>query len=193
MAELTEKLDGSGAVKATMLQAHLEWAEEQAPGAVDRVRGEADEECRRLLSARLLATQWIPFRCLVRIDRALAGAVGGPLPEILRQMGRHSAAINLGGVYRVFVKDQPHQFFTQMTLLHSRFQSFGQPVYERTGERSGRLRIEGCEEYSPVYCASALGYYEGALEMMSVEGPVGARETTCQCAGDAVCRYELSW
>jgi hypothetical protein len=80
-----------------------------------------------------------------------------------------------------------------MTLLHGRFQSFGRPVYERTGERSGTIRIEGCDQYSPVYCASALGYYEGALRMMHVPGPVRAEESSCQCAGDAVCRYTLAW
>ena len=189
----TEKLDGSGTVKATMLEAHLDWAEQQVEGAAEKLRQRVDGEARGLLSGSLLATAWIPLRDLVAVDRAIAELVGGSLLEVCRSMGRHSAEVNLGGVYKIFVKDEPHRFFRRMTVLHERFQSFGSPVYEELGDRAGRLRLEGCEEYSPVYCASALGYYETALRMMKVPGPIAVAETSCQCAGDPVCQYELSW
>ena len=193
MAQLTEQLDGPGAVKATMLQAHLDWAEAEVPGATGKLEARLSEESRLFLDGGLLATQWVPFYCFVEIDRAIAELVGGPEREVWRRMGVHSASVNLGGVYKAFVKEEPHRFFNRMTLLHSRFQSFGRPVYEETGERSGRIRLEECEQYSPVYCASALGYYEGALRMMKVPGPVKADEALCQCAGDPPCVYELAW
>ena len=176
-----------------MLQAHLDWGEAERPGVTGKLLVRVGEDCRLFLDGGLLATQWIPFYCFVEIDRAIAELVGGDENEVWRRMGRHSASVNLGGVYKVFVKREPHRFFERMTILHGRFQSFGRPVYEETGERSGRIRIEECEQYSPVYCASALGYYEGALEMMRVPGPVRAREALCQCAGEAVCLYELGW
>jgi hypothetical protein len=44
-----------------------------------------------------------------------------------------------------------------------------------------------------VYCESGRGYYEEALRMMRAPGPVKAVETSCQCAGDPACVYELSW
>ena len=55
------------------------------------------------------------------------------------------------------------------------------------------MRHEGYEEYSPVYCASALGYFEGALRLMKVPGPVHVFEVSCQCAGDPACVFDLSW
>jgi len=187
-----EKLDGNGKLKATMLKAHLDWAKSQTDDAVARIEAELDEESRAFVGA--LATDWIPFRNAVRIDRAIAQIVGNEAPDdVFRQMGRHSAEVNLGGVYRFFVREEPHRFFTQMTVLHSRFQSFGDPAYERTGDHSGRIRIDGCDEYSKAYCWSALGYYEGALEMMKVPGPIHATEVSCQCQGDPVCVFELEW
>ncbi len=190
---MNEQLDGPGAVKATMLQAHLGWAEKQRPGAAGELRERLGAEFGRYLAGALLATEWVPFRAFVEIDRAIAALVGGDEREVWRRLGHHSAEVNLGGVYKAFVKAEPHRFFNRMTLLHGRFQSFGRPVYEETGERSGTIRIEECGQYSPVYCASALGYYEGALEMMKVPGPLRAAETSCQCAGDAVCLYQLAW
>jgi predicted hydrocarbon binding protein len=80
-----------------------------------------------------------------------------------------------------------------MSFLHRRFMNFGRSTYEQTGERSGRVRLEEYEEYSPVICASGRGYYEGALKTMKVPGPIRVEERTCQCAGDPACVYELAW
>lgn len=190
---MREKLDGKGRLKATMLKAHLAWAEQETDQVAGKLEAKLDDEASAFLKVAMLATEWIPFRSAMQIDRAIAEIVGGPLDDVLRQMGRHSAAVNLGGVYKIFVKEEPHRFFTRMTTLHRRFQSFGEPAYEQTGEHCGRIRIEDCEEYSKTYCWSALGYYEGALEMMKVPGPVTAAEVSCQCQGDPNCVFELAW
>lgn len=176
-----------------MLKAHRAWAEEHTEDVLSRLGDLLGETDRKHLDMALLATEWIPFGAFVRIDRAIAELVGGSVDANLRAMGHHSAIVNLGGIYKFFIKDEPHRFFTKMTVLHHRFQSFGEPAYEATGDRSGQMRIEGCEDFSKVYCWSALGYYEGALEMMKVPGPVRAEEISCQCDGDPVCVYDLAW
>lgn len=189
----TEKLGRTAAVKATMLQAHLEWGMERAPDLHARLQPLVPAECLAHVERALLATDWIPFRCLVAIDRGIATAVGGGSEHVYRELGRHSATLNLGGVYKSFVVEEPHRFFEQASLLHGRFQNFGRAAYERTGERSGRLRFEGYEEWSPVYCSSALGYFTEALRLMNVPSPPTGAETSCQCAGDPACLFELSW
>lgn len=191
---MRDKLNGNGKLKATMIKAHLAWAETKTDGVLSKVEARLDDESRGFLEVAMLATDWVPFRSAVRIDRAIAEVVAGDsLNETLRKMGRHSASLNLGGVYKIFVKDEPHRFFKRMTTLHSRFQSFGEPAYEKTGDTSGRIQIEGCDEYSKIYCWSALGYYEGALEMMKVPGPIKATEVSCQCEGDSNCVFDLHW
>jgi hypothetical protein len=176
-----------------MLRAHLSWAEKHI-GDLSRLNPHlADAECAGLLSGRMLSTDWMPFRCLIALDRAIAAAAGGSPERLFRDLGRHSAAVNLSGVYKGFISTEPHRFFEQMGLLHTKFQNFGRFRYDNTGERSGRITLEGYTEYSPVYCASAVGYFDEALRMMHAPGPVIVRETSCHCAGDAQCIYEMSW
>jgi uncharacterized protein (TIGR02265 family) len=188
-----EKLGTHASVKGTMVEAHLAWAESQVRDARSRLEALLGPDCVGFTKTKLLATDWIPFHCLVAMDRAIAGLVGGDPSTVFRKLGRHSAALNLGGVYKNFVADEPHRFFQQMTLLHRRFQNFGNSAYVKTGDRSGRIRIDGCEEYSPVFCAGGAGYVEGALEMMKAPGQPSVVEVACRCAGDPACVFDLSW
>jgi len=96
-------------------------------------------------------------------------------------------------VYSGFVSDEPHRFFEKQTRLHSRFQDFGESVYSETGARSGRMVLSKYVEYSPVFCMSAVGYYQGALETMKAPGPIRVVETECTCAGADACSFTLSW
>jgi hypothetical protein len=191
--ERHEKLGGQAAVKGTMLHAHLAWASARSRGDAGAGAPTLDAECLRLLRGEFLDTDWVPFRCLVQIDRALAAAAGIPPEQVFRELGRHSASLNLAGAYKSFVAGEPHRFFEKAARLNDRFQNFGRCAYERLGERHGRMRHEGYEEYSPVYCASGLGYYEGALTLMNAPGPVHVFEVSCQCAGDPACVFDLSW
>jgi hypothetical protein len=182
------------AVKGTMLQAHVAWARAHLPsGALETKVAALDEQCARYLQYPPLATDWIPLRCLVAIDEAIAAAAGGQPLEIYRALGHHSAVTNLQGVYKAFAREEPHHFFEQQALLHRRFQNFGTARYARGGLQSGRLHIEGYERPSAVFCASGRGYFEGALEMMKVPGPIQCLEVLCQCTGDPQCLYDLSW
>ena len=188
----TEKLGDQAAVKGTMLLAHLGWARERLGEPAPRLQAHVSAPTASALSRGVLATDWVSLRTLIEIDRAIALELGGRPEDTYRELGRHSAVQNLAGVYKQFLVEEPHRFFEQMTLLHGRFQNFGRSSYERAEERSGRIRAEGYEERSPVYCSSAVGYYSGALEMMKVPEPHVA-EVRCQCAGDEVCLFEVSW
>jgi predicted hydrocarbon binding protein len=194
MLKRREKLGRDAAVKGTMLQAHLTWAAEAlGQGYLEKLHGHLDEEAFVYVNRSVLATDWIPFWALIGADRAIAAATRRDPDKVFFELGQHSANVNLKGVYKNFVADEPHRFFEQMALLHGRFQNFGKSTYEVAGPRQGRIRIEGYTEFSPVFCASARGYYEGALHMMNAPGPISSLETSCQCAGDTTCLYELSW
>jgi len=187
-----EHLTGKSRIKGTMLQAHLGWAQRRL-GDVDRLKAHVQTDCAAYLNTGTLLTTWVPFRCLINIDRAIATAAGGSPERVFHDLGMHSATMNLGGVYKSFVSSEPHRFFTQMGVLHRQFQDFGESRYAQTAESSGAITLAGYSEYSPAYCASAIGYFEGALKMMQAPGPIAVRETACQCAGDPQCLFELSW
>ncbi len=187
-----ELLDGKAAVKATILQAHLAWAQGQVKDP-KRLASHVHRDCAHLLARRTLSTEWVPFRCLVEIDRAIAAALGGSAERVFRDLGRHSASINLSGVYKGFISSEPHRVFEQMSALHRQFQDFGSWQYQATGERSGKIVLQGYPEYAPSYCTSAAGYFEEALRIMRAPGPIVVREPSCQCAGDPQCVYEMTW
>lgn len=195
MKPRNEKLGGAACVKGTMLQAHFAWASGRL-GAdwKERLQSHLAAEAKaRVGEEVVLATEWIPLRTLVEIDRAIAACCDDSSERVFRELGHNSATVNLGGVYKAFVQEEPHRFFEQMAVLHARFLNFGRCAYERAGPHAGRIRMEDYPEYSPVFCASASGYYEGALAMMHVPGPIVAQETLCHCAGDGVCLFEMSW
>ena len=194
MKERSEKLGTKAKVSATILQAHLSWAEEKwGQAAAARLGPVLEDEARSLVGRSLAPTEQILFRDLVRVARGIAAVDGGDQETVYFELGRHSARLNLGGAYKSFVPETPHRFFEQMNFLHRTFQNFGQSTYEKVGARSGRIRLEEYAEYSPMFCISGRGYYEEALRMMKAPGPISVTETTCQCAGDAHCMFELSW
>jgi predicted hydrocarbon binding protein len=199
MKERTEKLGDKAKVSATILQAHLGWAEEKWGKEVGaRLGSVLDAEAlslvnRSLAPTSLAPTEQILFRDLVRIAQGIATVDGGDREAVFCELGRHSARLNLGGAYKSFVPETPHRFFEQMNFLHRTFQNFGRSTYEKTGARSCRMRLEDYAEYSPMFCLSGRGYYEEALRMMKAPGPISVTETSCQCAGDAFCMFELSW
>ena len=193
MAEKREHLPGRVQVKGTMLHAHLDWLAKKGRQPATALLADLPAECQRAISPGILATDWIKLAHLVAIDRAIARLSGRRLEEVFRELGYHSAVANLSGAYKSYVADEPHRFFEGQARLHGRFQDFGRSVYEKVGERSGRIRLEEYVEYSPVFCLSAVGYYHGALETMHVPGPIGVLETQCTCAGDPVCSFELRW
>src|SRR5262245_42220161 len=180
----------SEAIKGTMLQARVAWVREHLDHAAqERLRAALQPPDRSYLDRPPLATDWIPLDRLLSLDIAIATVAGGPAEDVYRALGHHSATMNLRGVYKAFAVEEPHRFFEQQALLHRRFQNFGTAQYERGGLQSGRLRIEGYAHPTPVFCASGRGYFEGALEMMRVPGPIQCSEVLCQCSGDPSCLF----
>ena len=194
MVEPREHLARRARVRAGILRAHLSLAAKRWPDVPAALRPHLDAAGLALVEkpptgegATLL------FSDLVRIDRALAQAAGGDQNAIFHALGIHSAEYNLKDVYGSYEAPQPHEFFKSMSVVHRAFQDFGKSTYEVQGERAGRIRIVRYKEYSPVFCAGGSGYYEQALRMMKVPGPIEVRETACHCTGDDACVFDLRW
>ena len=193
MRERGEKLGTFAAVKGTMLEAHLVWARKRLGDLSAALSPHLPPAEAELVGRPLLAVDWYLLSTLVAIDKAIARAVGGNPERVYRELGHNSAVVNLAGAYKAFITDEPHRFFASQVRLHARFLNFGEEAYAPGPAHDGQLRLTGYPEYSPVFCQSAAGYYEGALEMMKVPGPIKVEETACQCAGDAACIFDLAW
>ena len=194
MEQPREKLGRRVRVKASILKAHLSWAAKRWPDFVTQLKPHLDAETLALVERPPQGDKaMVLFSQLVRVDRALAAAGGGDPEAIFEALGVHSAQHNLQGVYQSYDPEAPHDFFTSMTLVHRALQDFGTSIYERLGERSGRVRITRYREYSTVFCQGGRGYYAEALRMMKVPGPVVVREVACHCTGDPACVFEMAW
>jgi len=194
MSEAAEKLGEKAKVTSTILRAYMAWTRDRWGHATERLAGRLDGDTEALLTSTVGPSRRILFRDLITISKAIAAAEGGDPADVYRELGRHSARVNMAGAYdETPSADEPHRFFEQMDHLHHTFQNFGKSRYTREGERSGRIRLESYTEYSPVYCRSGLGYYEQALEMMKTPGPVTVMESSCQCRGADACVFDLNW
>jgi predicted hydrocarbon binding protein len=192
--ERGERLQGDARVAASVLRAHLGWAAERWPDVVEALRPHLDEATLGLVrQPPPEQAAAVPFADVVRIDRAIAAAAGGDAEQVYEALGTYSARFNLAGVFHGYDPEQPHRLFQSMNVLHRTFQDFGHSSYERTGRRSGRIRIESYKEYSPVFCRGGRGYYAEALRMLKAPGPIKVDEVACHSAGDPACVFELSW
>lgn len=181
-----------GRVKGAMVRAHLQFVRDRMGEAALAQTLEALPKELAAEVHNVLTSSWCAFESLIQLDRAIARVAGGDEKELLRELGRYSAQINLSTVYRAFHRDDLHEFFRHSAMLHRQFQDFGTCEYEHVGEGHGRISVRGAVCYSPTYCTSEAGYLE---QVISTHGgtSVSVVESACQCAGDDRCTFELRW
>jgi hypothetical protein len=138
-----------------------------------------------------LASSWYDFASLVQFDRAIYEALRAKYPNVLALMGAASAELGIGRVYKSLDSTKLEDFLDSQTLFHSQFQKFGRVRFEKT-DRGGRMIYSNYPVYSPIFCASAVGFFLEAILRHGGEQP-GVTETTCQTRGDDTCTYELTW
>jgi predicted hydrocarbon binding protein len=186
-----EVLQG-GRVKGGMLKSHMEWVRKHhGDEGVKRVIAALPPNIQHEVSS-ILASSWYPFASLVALDRAIEKTFPVAGGDTVRELGRYSSELNLTTTYRVFRRDDIHDFFGHSALLHSQFQDFGKVVYEQAGPTRGRMSHSDYVSFSPLFCRSALGYYEESIRLHGGKTPK-VRETQCQCRGAKSCVFEMEW
>jgi uncharacterized protein (TIGR02265 family) len=181
-----------GHVKGAMVRAHLQYIRDHlGEEAVERTLAALPESMRTELR-NVHAASWCAFETLIMLDRAIARAAGHDERKLFRELGAFSAQINLSTVYRAFRREDIHDFFRRSATLHRQFQDFGSCDYEQVGPTHARLRIRDANCYSAAYCASEAGYLEQVITLHGGTAPQVA-ESTCRCAGDALCTFEARW
>jgi len=188
-----EVLEG-GKLKGGMFRSHLQWVRDnRSEKDLERLWDELDPEVTKGLRASILATSWYPFRWLINLDGTIAKLFSESRDlSLVVELGRYSALINLSTAYKALDRDTNHEFFRNSALLHRQFQDFGTASYVRTGDASGNLVHTGYPCFSPVFCASALGYYEACLLSHNAT-TAKVEEIECQCYGDPSCTFALTW
>ncbi|PYQ31103.1 MAG: hypothetical protein DMF56_04150 [Acidobacteria bacterium] len=188
----TREALAGGRVKGAMVRAHLQFVRDRiGEAALERTLAAIPESVAAEVNG-ILVSSWCKFESLVVLDQTIARVSGREPHMVMRELGRHSAQINLSTLYRAFHRDDIHEFFRHSATLHRQFQDFGDCVYEQLGPASGRMSIRGAKCFSPTYCSSEAGYLE---EVIATHGGTSAHvsESACQCANDDHCVFELRW
>lgn len=186
-----ERLEG-GRVKGSMIRAHVEWVREHASREEAIELFEALSPEVRQQVATVLTGSWYEFSTLIAFDRAILSLLGRNDLRFLEQLGSFSARTNLSGVYRSFQREEVHEFFRRSAMLHRQFQDFGSVEYEEDGDRAGMMRHRGYRSFSPLYCASAAGYYRECVARHGGWG-VDVTELECHCTGASSCTFSITW
>jgi predicted hydrocarbon binding protein len=138
-----------------------------------------------------LASSWYEFESLIELDRTIHEELKATHPNVLALIGAASAELGIGRVYRSLDSEELEKFLENNALFHNQYQKFGVVKFEKT-PKGARMTYSGYPCYSPVFCASAIGYFQECILRHGATEP-NVVETKCQCHGDKTCTFEMSW
>jgi predicted hydrocarbon binding protein len=138
-----------------------------------------------------LASSWCEFESLIELDRAIHEELKAKYPNVLALIGAASAELGIGRIYRSLDSEELVKFLENNAVFHDQYQKFGTMHFEKTPS-GGRVVYANYPVYSPVYCASAVGYFMESMLRHGAKDPKVV-ETKCQCHGDKTCTFELTW
>lgn len=183
-----------GRVKGSMIRAHLDWVRDHAAREETIELFEALPGDVRQRVSTVLPSSWYDFATLIAVDRTIAARFGSGPDDLafLEELGAYSARTNLAGVCRFFRRDGVHDFFRSSAVLHRTFQDFGTAEYVELAPNAGVMHHREYTAWSPLYCASAAGFYRQCVTLHGGKD-VEVAETECQCAGAASCTFVIGW
>ena len=138
-----------------------------------------------------LASSWCEFESLVELDRAIHNELKAKHPNVLALIGAASAELGIGRIYRSLDSEELALFLENNAQFHDQYQKFGTVRFEKT-PNGARMIYSGYPCYSPIYCASAIGYFQESILRHGATDP-NVAETKCQCLGDKTCTFEMTW
>ncbi|HEX2121921.1 MAG TPA: hypothetical protein VHL59_09795 [Thermoanaerobaculia bacterium] len=138
-----------------------------------------------------LASSWCEFESLVELDHAIYDELKAQHPNVLALVGAASAELGIGRVYRSLDSVELERFLADNALFHDQYQKFGVVKFEKT-PNGGRMIYSNYPCYSPVYCASAIGFFLESILRHGGTDPTVV-ETKCQCHGEKSCTFEMTW
>ena len=138
-----------------------------------------------------LASSWCEFESLIELDRAIHNELKARYPNVLALIGAASAELGIGRIYRSLDSAELAQFLENNAMFHDQYQKFGNVRFEKTAN-GARMIYSNYPCYSPVFCASAIGFFTESILRHGGTDP-RVTETKCQCHGDRTCTFDMTW
>jgi predicted hydrocarbon binding protein len=139
-----------------------------------------------------LASSWCEFASLVEYDRTIHEQFSGQYPNVLELVGAASAELGIGKVYRSLDAEELLTFLAGIARVHQQYQKYGRVEFKAADEHHAKMSYFDYPCYSPIFCASANGFFLEAILRHGGTDPEVV-QTKCHCRGDGVCVYEMSW
>ncbi len=177
-----------GRMSGSIVRAHIDWVRDYR----DRDEVISFFEALPQVMRNVLAASWYPFDAAMEVDRLIMNRFGNGDPRFLEELGAYSARQALTGVDRFMQPFGIHEFFHRAASLHRRLHDLGTDVYFERAPSAGRFVHIGYCSVNPLYCSTSIGFYRECIRLHGA-ADVMVRESTCQCAGNNSCTYELSW
>ena len=138
-----------------------------------------------------LASSWCEFESLIELDRAIHNELKSKYPNVLALIGAASASLGIGRIYRSLDSEELVHFLENNAMFHDQYQKFGTVRFEKTAN-GARMIYSNYPCYSPIFCASAFGYFIESILRHGGSDPK-VTESKCQCHGEKTCTFEMSW
>ena len=157
-----------------------------------RLRAGLAKPHRSLVDQRILPHHWVPFELFVDLNLAADSLFGRGDLALCREMGAHSAEVNLPTLYRIFFRlGRPSYILKKAARLWDVHYSSGRLVVEELPD-GAMMRIEGFDTPHQAHCLSVLGWAERSV-ILSGGRDVVCAERSCRAEGDAACEMEARW
>jgi hypothetical protein len=181
-------------VKGTLLLARMKYVQKVAPEKVAIVLASLPAADEHLLRSLLLPSSWYPLDLLRRFESSIVSVLQqGSRSEVLLDIGRATAALNLTGTQRGYVRDgDPHFLLERSSGIYACHFNVGSRTYEKIGERAGVVRTVKPFTDAKDACLITVGWLERAIE---IAGARNARvvETQCAAKGAPHCEIVCEW
>lgn len=138
-----------------------------------------------------LASAWVDFDALINLDKTIHESLKDRFPNVLALIGAASAELGIGKLYKALDSDELVKFLGDTALFHDQYQKFGRVRFEKT-PNGGRMIYTDYPCFSPIFCASAVGYFLESMLRHGANEPA-VTETKCQTRGDKSCTYDMTW
>lgn len=190
-------MDFDGKVKGAPLLARMRFVRSLAPEASSAILGALEEGDRRFLEGtELRPERWFPAEVLLRLDAAIASALGnGDRSAVLVALGEFLAEACFGptGALRpLAVARDPHALLREVPRVHPDLHGAGARGYARIGARAALVRASKGHRNQGDDCLTNVGWLRRAVEICGGR-EVRVTETACVGRGGNCCEYRCEW
>ncbi len=177
-------------IKGASIRARLEYVRKNhGEDILQEIISSLKPDFQESLGKQISPLSFYPLELNARLDEAISKVIepGNPV-EAYRRLGRESAEANLTSVHKTFVfGDNPHKVLKRYPSVRRTYYTDGTGTYEKTGEKSGHLKLED-SDFTLQDDESTAGYFERGIELM------GGRNVKVEVKRSArQCEYFFSW